>query len=329
MMPSSQVFKCVDDAYHVIEKKVPYGKVSGTYLAALIGKSKWSTPFITTAKMLRLYEEDISTKKEIIAGHVIEPKILKYIGAMPGEELFGKNEGNHEEWTPHFDDEVFTGHIDGVMPDGAVVEVKTTKNPEDWVKGVPEYYWIQASLYAHFLKTDRIIFMVGLTTPEILADPDSFVPEMGKTVFRYDVGIIPGFDEMLAKAKSIYENTVLQNRTSIPEIGNDMDEKVSDILAAQLWDEKTAGQFADNLKDVQEKLDEVKIWEKKAQDIKDMLMIYMQSHEVDIVSGTNYNAKRSTVTKSVLDADALKRDGIYDAYTKETTYDMIRVSKRR
>lgn len=276
--------------------------------------------------MLRLYDEDISAKKEIVAGHVIEPKILKYIGAMPGEELFGKNEGNHEEWKPHFDDDVFTGHIDGVMPDGAVVEVKTTKNPEDWLKGVPEHYWIQASLYAHFLKTDRIIFMVGLTTPEILADPDSFVPEMGKTVFRYDVGIIPGFDDMLVKAREIYENTVLQGRTLFPDLGNEMDEKVSDILSAQLWDDETAGKFVDNLKQLN---DEVKGWEKKAQNVKDMLMAYMQTRELDIVDGAKFSVKRSVMTKSVLDTDALKRDGIYDAYTKETTTETIRLNKRR
>lgn len=315
--------------FHVTEKKAPYGKVSGTYLAALIGKNKWSTPFITTAKMLRLYEDDISQKKEVIAGHVIEPKILKSIGAMSGEELFGKNEGNHEEWAPHFDDDVFTGHIDGVMPDGAIVEVKTTKNPEDWLKGVPEHYWIQASLYAHFKGTDRIVFAVGLTTPEILADPESFVPEMGVNLFRYDVGIIPGFEDMLARAKAIYEETVMKDKTLPPDIGSELDEKVESILMAQLWDEKTAGHFVDSLKEIQEKMEELKSWEKKAQDIKDMLMMYMQTNDVDIVSSSKFNAKRSTVVKSVLDADALKRDGIYDAYTKETTYEMIRVSKRR
>ena len=329
MKPSLQKFEVKDGVFRVTEKNAPYGKVSGTYLAALVGKNKWSTPFITTAKMLRLYEEDISQKKEVIAGHVIEPKILKYIGAMPGEELFSKNEGNHEEWEPHFKDDVFTGHIDGVMPDGAVVEVKTTKNPEDWVKGVPEHYWIQASLYAHFLKTDRIIFMVGLTTPEILADPDSFVPEMGVNLFRYDVGIIPGFDGMLAKAKEIYENTVMLGQTFVPDIGSELDQKVEDILTAQLWDEKTAGQFVDNLKDVQEKMEELKQWEKKAQDIKDMLSMFMQTNDMDAVSSSKYTAKRSSVTKSVLDSDALRRDGIYDQYTKETTYEMIRVSKRR
>lgn len=329
MIPSQQIFGTTGDGeFKVIEQKKPYGKVTGTRLAGLLGRSKWDTPFTTTAKLLRLYEDDISAKKEVHAGHVIEPKILDYVGAVHGDELFAAREGNHEDWASDFEDDVFGGHIDGLMPDGAVVEVKTTKNPEDWLNGVPEYYWIQASLYAHFMKTDRIIFLVGFTTPEILADPDSFVPSE-KTVARFDVPIIDGFDDMLKKARAIYENTVMKGITTVSDNDSPLDMKVEEILNSQLWTEKQAAIYVDMLRETQLKLDEFKEYEKRAQEIKEFLSMYMTVHDTDVINGTSYVAKRSTTTRSVVDTDAMKKDNIYDRYSKETTYEVIRMSKKR
>ena len=317
-----------DGSFSVMEKKVKYGKISGTRMPGLLGKSKWDTPFTVTAKLLRLYNEDISDKKEVKAGVEIEGKILEYIGAIPGDIMFSKREGNHEDWESDFKDDIFAGHIDGTMPDGSIVEVKTTKNPEDWLNGPPVYYWIQASLYAHFMGTDKIIFAVGFTDEKTLADPSSWVPSE-KTLARFDVPIIKGFDEMLVNAREVYSQTVLQGHTAVPDPTNPMDRKVMNILKCQIWDEKEAVSELDEIVKMQSELDEMKALEKMIQDRKELMGMYMSTHDLDQIQGRTHSIKRTSVTRSVVDTDALKRDGIYDLYQKTSTSEMLKITRRK
>ena len=327
-MPSLQGFiRAPNGALVVTDKKAPYGKITGTRLAAVVGKSRWDTPFTAIAKIMRLFNEELDSK-ELRAGTVIEPKILEYIGATPGDVIFGERKGNHEEWKSDFDDEIFGGHIDGQMPDGSIVEVKTTKNPEDWLNGPPEYYWIQASLYAHFLGTDKIIFMVGFTDADILADPDSFVCNE-KTVARYDVGIIPGFDDMLRKARDIYLSTVAADHTPIPDFSNPNDYRVFELLNAQIWDEKDVKARVDDLVNLQARMNDYKDIEKKVSEAKERLSMYMGTHDVEVVNGTNFDVKINKITKQIVDTDALKRDGVFNIYTKKAEYEMLRVVRRK
>ena len=296
-------------------------------MAGLLEKSKWATPFTTTAKMLRLFEEDISAKKEVNAGNVLEPKILDYVGALHGDALFEKREGSHEDWKSDFDDPIFGGHIDGMMPDGTIVEVKTTRNPEDWVNGPPEYYWIQASLYAHFLKSDKIIFLVGFTDEKTLADPESWEPNE-KTLARFDVPIISGFDKMMEEAKAIYEDTVLKGRTAL--ITDDAnDRRVFDIVHSQIWTHDELMSAIADLRINQKKLDGYKEVEKEIQDQREVMMMYMKSHGTEAVSDDISTLKLSSYTRRSLDTDALKKDGLYETYSKETTVETIKMTKKR
>lgn len=327
MNPSGQEFKFEDNRYIVTKKNLPYGKVSGTYMAGLLGRSKWTTPFIATAKMLRIFDEDIGDKKEVQAGHILEPKILDYVGALHGDKIFGERRGNHEEWESDFDDPIFSGHIDGMMPDGSIVEVKTTKNPEDWINGPPEYYWIQASLYAHFLKTDKIIFLVGFTDNEILSDPDSFVPSE-KTVARFDVPIIDGFDDMLKEAKAIYEDTVLKDRTA-PVGVTSSDLRVADLVSAQIWTDEQLESALTDYRIHSRQMDGYKQVEKELQETKDTIMMYMKSHKIDQKDCKTDIIKVSRYMRSSVDSDALKRDGLYENYTKKTEVETMKVVRRK
>ena len=328
-MPSLQKMQCSPEGvFSVTEQNAKYGKITGTRMGGLLGLSRWDTPFTVTAKLLRLYNEDISDKKEVKAGVMIEGKILDYIGAIPGDVMFSKREGDHEDWESDFSDDFFGGHIDGTMPDGSIVEVKTTKNPEDWLKGPPVYYWIQASLYAHFMKTDKIVFAVGFTDEKTLADPASWEPSE-KTLARFDVPIIDGFDEMLVKAREVYSQTVLQGHTTVPDMSNPMDRKVFNMLKCQIWDEKEAITALDGIVELQTELDNMKSIEKMIQDRKEVLALYMTTHDLDQIQSKTHSIKKTTVTRNVIDTDALKRDGIYDIYQKTSTSDMLKISRRK
>lgn len=329
MLPTVQKFVRTQDAEYVVtEKNAEYGKVTGTRLGGLLGMSKWDTPFSVTAKLLRLFNEDISDKKEVHAGSVIESKILDYVGALHGEDVFNTRSGDHEDWESDFQDEIFGGHIDGLMPDGAVVEVKTTKNPGDWKQGPPTHYWLQASLYAHFLKTDRIVFLVGFTDDDILANPEGFVASE-KTVARYDVPIIDGFDGMLKKAEEIYRATVLQNTTTIPDPTNPIDSRIMDALDCQLWTEEKAADAVERMVGLQAEVDRVKAYEKQLQTSKEIMALYMRTRELDVVNGRTCDIRMNKSNRSTIDTDALKRDGIYDIYTKSIVVESMRIVKKR
>jgi hypothetical protein len=136
-------------------------KISGTTLGALLNRSAWDTSFTVSCKLLGLWNEDLSNIPAITAGHVLEPKVIGYANALPNgrckvipaSKIFPPRKGAHDDWAGDWDDEVFTGHIDGARPDGTIVEVKTTQRIEDWYGAdgkdkIPEGYLIQASLYS-------------------------------------------------------------------------------------------------------------------------------------------------------------------------------------
>ena len=325
-MPSLQGFIQDGNRFVVTDKKKPYGKITGTGMAGLLGRSKWTSPFITTARMLRLYNEDISAKKEVHAGVVIEPKILDYIGAVHGDDMFEKRVGDHEDWKSDFEDDIFGGHIDGMMPDGSIVEVKTTRNPEDWINGPPEYYWIQASLYAHFMKADKIIFAVGFTDEKTLAEPESFVANE-RTVAKFVVPIIDRFDDMLKEAKAIYEDTVLKGRTAEKGPGS-MDSRVFDLISAQIWTDEQLESALSDYRIHNKMLEGYKQVEKEMQDTKDALMLYMKAHELTDKECKTDIVKLSRYSRTSVDTDALKRDGIYETYSKKTEVESIKLVKR-
>ena len=176
----NQYEKNEDGSYTV---KGAVGKIAGTFLGPIMGKSPWNTPFSVATKILRIYDEDLDDVPKIKAGKVLEPVMLSYLdksGRLPNtqaEVLFPHyEEGSHIDWKSHFDDEIFSGHVDAIaghVTDAkagiGIVENKTTSDDSgwDWVNNIPPaYYWLQASLYAYFLGYDTIYFTVGILTPE-------------------------------------------------------------------------------------------------------------------------------------------------------------------
>ena len=328
VMPSLQgVRKNPDGSYTVTDKREPYGKVTGTSISAVIGKNPWQTPFSSAVRMLRLFNEDISDKPSIHAGVVMEPKILDHFGAIHGDEIFAVRSGDHETWASDFDDEIFGGHIDGLMPDGAVVEVKTSSRPQDWDNAIPYHYHLQASLYAHFLKTDRIVFLVGFTDRETLANPDVWVPSKDNCI-RVDCGIADGFDGILGDARDFYESTVLKDTTPVPDMSNPIDEMLVQYLDAQLWNDEEVLDAVNGIDDLNQRIQELTALQDELAMKKEILSLYMDYNHVDEVDGNSVVIERSLRSKQSIDAQLLKRDGLYDMYCKRTEYKTMRIKKR-
>lgn len=171
------------------------GKVSGTMIGGIRGISPWSTPFSVACDLLGLGRQDVSDKPAVKTGKVLEEKIVAYLREaypdtgtfIPARELYEERTGPHNEWTPDYDDDVFTGHIDGaVMTDDGesyILEVKTSANMGSWIDGVPEYYYWQVALYNHFLThQDKAYVALGIVDEKTHKDPESWVPSQSNVV---------------------------------------------------------------------------------------------------------------------------------------------------
>lgn len=326
--PSEQSFvRNSDGSYTVVGKVKDFGKISGTYMSGLLGCNPWATPFTTTAKMLRLLVEDISDKPSVHAGTVLEPKILDHFGAVHADQMYESRTGDHEDWKPDFEDEFFTGHIDGLMPDGRLVEVKTTSRPQDWDGKIPEYYHIQASLYARFLKAPSIVFLVGFTNRNTLSDPESWVPD-NKNTMKVECDEIDGFDQMMRRARDIYSDTVLKMRTSVPDMTNPIDAEAVSLLDAQIWTEDEASNALDGLASLNADLECYKDLQKDFDSKKALLSLYMRKHDLYEVVGKDCFLQRGTTKRTVINTDQLKADDIYDIYAKQVEYETLKIKKK-
>ena len=328
IMPSLQGFKKnADGSYSVTEKRAEYGKVTGTQMSGILNMNPWQTPFSTSVRMMRLFNEDISDKPSVHAGTVIEPKILDYIGAVHGDEVFEKREGDHESWASDFQDDVFGGHVDGFMPDGSIVEIKTSSRPQDWNKQIPIHYHIQASLYAEFFKADRIIFAVGFTDKDTLSNPDGFVPDKNNTIV-VETGKIEGFDKMLKDAEEFYRRFILNGVTPIPDATNPIDRQIMNYLDAQLWTEEDAKIEMQLMNAYQDSLDNVKNLQTMLDDSKQRFGLFMDYNDIGEISDGSTTIKRAVYSRTAIDTNLLKKDGLYDLYAKEKEYKTVKISRK-
>lgn len=146
-------------------------KLTGTRFAAILGLNKYTTPFKVWCEVTRTYKEPFVDTPFTVAGKTIEPKQAEYMrrkyfwkklitpADVFGEDYFRKTFGDF------FPDTKILGgswdylHVDNKGNPTAVLEMKTTYRAEDWGDDIPEYYALQAALYAYLLGVDDVIMV--------------------------------------------------------------------------------------------------------------------------------------------------------------------------
>ena len=328
LIPSDKAFKKNPDGSYSIIGDFTAPKITGTALGAIVGKSKWDTPFSISAKMLGLFREDISDNPSIKAGVALEPVILEHLkdrGVIPAEKLFDERKGPHEQWKQDFENPIFGGHVDGITEDGKIVEIKTTTRPEDWVSEIPEHYWLQASLYAKFMGSDTILFGVGVLDEASRADPSKWNPQGNVVVI--ETGLHPDLDAILEVATDFYKDFLAKGRTFVPNPNDPTDEYIVGILDSQLIADEDAYKLACEYEDIMAKLEETQPLQDRADAIKTQLMMYMKTKNQSFVCGNHNAFKRLVSARRIVDTDALKKDGLYDMYTKTTEVEQFRKTR--
>ena len=322
-------------------------KITGTRFAAIMGLNTWKTPFATWCEITRTYEEPFVENIYTNAGKAIEPKIIEYLNSryfldiksptdVYGADYFKKT------WGDFFHEHQILGGMWDALGDDFVVEIKTTKRAEDWQNDPPEYYKLQAALYAYLLGMDHVIMTGSFLSDADYEHPENFVPSVKNTILvefnvseayphfednyvipalhwwheHVETGISPEFDEKKDAEilKVLRTNYVEATDDSVSELLSEAESLESEI--DELMEAHGINAKSERLKAV---LDEIKRYmtEQFREDDK----------KVELSSGR----KVYTLTKSVrssVDTTALKKAGLYDQYTKQSVSYTLKASDK-
>lgn len=319
-------------------------KITGTRFATILGLNPWSTPFEMWCAITKTYEKPFEDTIYTIAGKTIEPKLADYMKKSYGMEItsptdiWGKDYFN-KTWGDFFPENPHLGGMWDFLSkdeDGktdAVLEMKTTKRAEDWENDVPEYYALQAALYAYLLGVDDVIMVASFLEEKDYENPKKFKPSAANTITvefkvseRYpdfadkvaevekwwadyvDTGISPAFDEK----KDAEILAALRTNTLSPETDIEALIKEAEGLKKEL--DENAASVADK--------------EKRLKVINEIIKEHAVSQFRDgdkkvEVKGATYCWTVSRSETTGVDKDALKADGLLDKYSKKTeTYRM-------
>ena len=313
-------------------------KLTATRFATVLGLNPWSTPFEVWCEITRTYQKPFEETIYTAAGKTIEPKQAQFMkksyfmtNIVTPTDIYGEDYFNRTYGDFFKDEPIFGGMWDYLLFDEnkkpvTVLEMKTTKRAEDWAKDIPEYYALQAALYAYLLGVDDVIMVASFLSDKDYKDPSQFIPSAKNTITvpfkvseRYpefkklvkkaekwwkdhvETGISPAFDEK-ADAEILKE---LRTNTLNPE---------SDIEALLREGEELKAEI-DRLSAPIEPL------EKRLKVVTDIIKQHALAQFRDgdkkvSIRGEKYEWNVSRSETSEIDKDGLKADGLLAKYTR-------------
>ena len=328
----------IDSHLEVTPHKKPK-KITATRFATILGLNPWSTGFEVWCEITKTYQKPFEDTIYTIAGKTIEPKQIEYMRSaygmynlktptdIYGPDYFKKTWGDFFNSTP-----VLGGMWDSLLVDGdgkpeAVLEFKTTKRAEDWANDVPEYYALQAALYAYLLGVDDVIMVASFLEPADYQHPDKFTPSASNTItVEFKVSErYPDFYKMVAQAVAWWQNHVVTG------ISPDYDEKKdAEILKALRTNTLSPDTNIDALIAEAESLkteleavyasvaDKEKRLKAVTEQIKKSLVGAFRPNDVAVEhKGGQYIWSVSKTESYELDKAAIQADGLFDKYSRK------------
>lgn len=314
-------------------------KVTGTRFATILGLNPWSTPFEMWCAITKTYEKPFKDTIYTAAGKAIEPKQAEYMKKSYGmdlitptdrygEDYFNKTWGDFFPENPHFG-----GMWDylGVDEEGkvdTVLEMKTTKRIEDWQNDAPEYYALQAALYAYLLGVDNVIMVASFLEEKDYTDPSKYVPNIKNTItVEFKVSErYPDFARMVAEVESWWGEYVAGGVS--PVYG---EKKDAEILAALRTHNLTPDtdinaliKEAEGLKaEVDKATSAIADKEKRLKEVNDIIKEHAMKQFRDgdkkvEIKGSAYTWTVSRSETTTIDKKALEADGLLEKYQKKS-----------
>lgn len=312
-------------------------KITGTRFATILGLNPWSTAFEIWCAITKTYEKPFEDTIYTVAGKTIEPKQAEYMKKSYGmkiitpTDIFGENYFQRT-WGDFFPENTHLGGMyDFLAKDengkvDTVLEMKTTKRIEDWQEEIPEYYALQAALYAYLLGVDNVIMVASFLEEKDYDDPDGYIPNIKNTITReFKVSErYPDFAEKVACVEKWWQKHV---ETGIsPEYDENKDAEILKTLRTNTLSPDTdIHMLITEAEDLKKELDEVEksIVEKEKRlkninnQIKEHAMSQFREGDKKVeLKGTNYTwtISRFETPKIIYNEELLKTDGLYDKY---------------
>lgn len=324
-------------------------KLTGTRFATILGLNPWSTPFEIWCEVTRTYQKPFEDTIYTIAGKTIEPKQAEYMKQtyfmsnlvtptdIWGKDYFRQTYGDFFRESP-----VLGGMWDYLLygKDGkptTVLEMKTSKRVEDWKDDIPEYYALQAALYAYLLGVDEVIMVASFLEPKDYDAPEKFVCSGENTITRpFKVSErYPDFEKKYVKPAMKWWKDFVESGIS-PAFDERKDAEILKALRTNnLSPETDMAALVKEAEDLKAKLDahaaEVAEDEKRYKVLTDMIKkaAIAQFRDGDkkvSIAGSAYNWEVSRTSTTKIDKDAMKADGILAKYM--TTEDSYRISPK-
>lgn len=324
-------------------------KLTGTRFATILGLNPWSTPFEIWCEVTRTYQKPFEDTIYTIAGKTIEPKQAEYMkqtyfmsNLVTPTDIWGKDYFRQTYGDFFKDSPVLGGMWDYLLygKDGkptTVLEMKTSKRVEDWKDDIPEYYALQAALYAYLLGVDEVIMVASFLEPEDYDNPEKFVCSGENTITRpFKVSErYPDFEKKYVKPALKWWKDYVESGIS-PAFDERKDAEILKALRTNnLSPETDMAALVKEAEDLKAKLDahaaEVAEDEKRYKVLTDMIKkaAIAQFRDGDkkvSIAGSAYNWEVSRTSTTKIDKDAMKADGILAKYT--TTEDSYRISPK-
>ena len=311
-------------------------KCTGTRFAAIMGLNRWTTPFNAWCAITRTYEEPFEDTIYTIAGKTIEPKQAEYMQEtyfwkkvvspteMYGPDYFRKMRG---DFFP--ENKIFGGMWDYLFVDkngnpDTVLEMKTTKRAEDWLDDIPEYYALQAALYAYLLGVDNVIMVCTVLEDQDYEHPDQFEVNDNNTFQRpFKVSErYPNMNKIVTKVEQWWQKHV-EGGVS-PKFDEKADAEILKVLRSNTLNPETVlAALVKEAEDLQDKLTEaakaVEKDEKRLATLKDLIKEaakekFREGDKKVVIPGYRYEFTTSLSVTMKFDEAAMKKDGVLEKY---------------
>lgn len=309
-------------------------KITGTRLASILGLNQWNTPFKTWCEITRTYEEPFIENQYTNAGKVIEPVLIDLLKKryfmdiktpvdVYGDDYFKKTFGDF-----YPTNKIFGGMWDAIG-ENTIIEIKTTKRVEDWLTDTPDYYKIQAGLYAWLSGCQNIIFVCAFLDDSDYDNPEYFKPVVGENVIIREYKLeemYPYFyEEIIEPALEFWSNHV---DTGISPAFTKADDEIIKALRRENVDvNEDIASVLKRIDELKEAIEGINIaldpltkeLKAKEEQLKDYLKEQFTDgvDKLDIKSGNFCFTLSKTYTTKV-DTKLLQADGIYDKYATQT-----------
>lgn len=316
-------------------------KLTGTRFATILGLNPWSTPFEIWCEVTRTYQKPFEDTIYTIAGKTIEPKQAEYMKQtyfmsnlvtptdIWGKDYFRQTYGDFFKESP-----VLGGMWDYLLygKDGkptTVLEMKTSKRVEDWKDDIPEYYALQAALYAYLLGVDEVIMVASFLEPKDYDNPEKFVCSGENTITRpFKVSErYPDFKKKYVKPALKWWKDYVESGIS-PAFDERKDAEILKALRTNnLSPETDMAALVKEAEDLKAKLDahaaKVAEDEKRYKVLTDMIKAkaveqFRDGDTKSVITGNRYMWEVRKSERSSIDKKLMEKDGILEKYTVTT-----------